>query len=134
MTENAPASAGATPIVPIIGTLGIRMPVNNSTVPFAMRDMRKAGSVKRSASRPKPGMFAVQPHVSTSSSRISTTSASPGFAPSTKIGPVTGLTRPKSSVVSSLADESEELPARGVLHLDRNRLAGYHASDRRDRP
>ena len=63
--------------------------------------MFSAGSLNWSASSPKPGMFAVQPKPDGLNASIVTFSASPGSAPSTKIGPVTGLTLPKSSLATS---------------------------------
>ena len=60
-----------------------------------------AGSLKSSASRPKPGMLAVQPKPEGLKLSIVTLTASPGSAPSMKIGPLTGLILPKSSVATS---------------------------------
>jgi hypothetical protein len=51
-------------------------------------------------------MFAVQPKPEGVKSPIVTLSVSPGLTPSTKIGPVTGLTRAKSSPVRSAAFDS----------------------------
>ena len=60
-----------------------------------------AGSANWSASRPKPGMLAVQPNPDGMKSPIVTLMASPGSAPSIRIGPTTGLIRPKSSAATS---------------------------------
>ena len=51
-------------------------------------------------------MIAVQPQAWGRSSRISTASTSPGCAPRTNTGPVTGLTRSKSSAATSAGVES----------------------------
>jgi len=94
-------SGGATPIVPIMGTLGKTRPGSSSTSPAEIEETRKWAEGKSSASSPKPGMFAVQPQVSTSMATTSTTRTSPGSAPSIAMGPVTGLTLAKSSAATS---------------------------------
>ena len=67
-------------------------------------------------------MLAVQPKPDGLNSSIVTLSASPGSAPSMKIGPVTGLTLAKSSVadVGDACSSAEIWPPRGVdaLELD----------------
>src|SRR6478609_3843744 len=63
--------------------------------------MCSAGSGNWSASKPKPGMLAVQPKPDGLNSWTVTLSASPGFAPSTKTGPVTGFTLAKSILATS---------------------------------
>src|SRR3954467_14651551 len=62
-----------------------------------------AGSLNWSVSRPKPGMFAVQPQPQGLKSTSVTLMASPGSAPSMAIGPKTGLTREKSRLGMSFA-------------------------------
>ena len=79
--------------------------------------MHSAGSVNWSASSPKPGMFAVQPKPLPSNTfganpSSVTFSTSPGFAPSTKIGPDTGLILPKSrSTTLCSVDDGPSWPA-----------------------
>jgi hypothetical protein len=77
-----------------------------ATRPFAIVEIRSHGSGNSSASRPKPGMIAVQPQSRGLSDRISTSSTSPGCAPLTNTGPVTGFTRVKSSAATSATAES----------------------------
>jgi hypothetical protein len=55
---------------------------------------------------PKPGMIAVQPQSRGRSERISASSTSPGCAPLTNTGPVTGFTRVKSSAATASTPES----------------------------
>ena len=59
-----------------------------------------AGAGNWSASRPKPGISAVQPHPDWSKESSVTLTASPGSAPSMKMGPVTGLIFSKSKAVT----------------------------------
>src|SRR5262245_55902267 len=68
--------------------------------------MLSSGSGNWSANKPKPGITAVQPQPDGVNDSILTLSASPGSAPSTRTGPVTGLTRPKSSPSTSATDDS----------------------------
>src|ERR1700749_1238101 len=65
--------------------------------------MCNAGSLKSSASRPKPGMLAVQPQPDGVNDSIVTFKISPGCAPSMNTGPVTGLILPKSIRPTSIA-------------------------------
>ena len=51
-------------------------------------------------------MFAVQPQPEGVNDSMETRSASPGSAPSTRTGPVTGLTRSKSRAATSATVES----------------------------
>ena len=91
-------------MVPAKGFSGTRAFLPNSagsSEAASYFQMFSAGSLKSSASRPKPGMFAVQPKPDGLNISIVTFSASPGSAPSTKIGPVTGLTLAKSSLATS---------------------------------
>ena len=53
------------------------------TVSAVTSEIRSHGSVNSSASRPKPGMIAVQPQVGVPSSSSSTARVSPGAAPLT---------------------------------------------------
>ena len=87
--------------------------------------MCSAGSVNWSASSPKPGMFAVQPTPVGSKSPKVIFSASPGSAPSTKTGPVTGLTLEKSSVATSAAVlPGVKCPFAASLHSKRSVVPG----------
>jgi hypothetical protein len=105
MVEWAPSSSGATPSSPQNGASGIWTPGRNSARPPDSRVMRSAGSVKSSASRPKPGMLAVQPQSAGWKSSSSISRVSPGSAPSTAIGPLTWSTREKSSAARSATVE-----------------------------
>ena len=62
--EWLPGSAGASPIVPGNGANGSVMSSANRTRPAdaSTSEIRSHGAVNSSASRPKPGMIAVQPH------------------------------------------------------------------------
>ena len=61
--------------------------------PSCSPQVTRYGSSKRSPSSPKPGMMAVEPKSSVSTARISTLRTSPGSAPRTAIGPVSGWPR-----------------------------------------
>ena len=100
-----PGSAGATPMTPQNGSSGTEIPGRNAARPPSNVHRWSHGSGNSSARSPKPGIWAVQPKSPGTISRRSTWRTSPGRAPSTKIGPETGLTRSKSSVrtVSSVA-------------------------------
>ena len=101
-----PGSPGAQPISPGKGWSGTRPPglkTAGSIVPGSYSQTCSAGWENRSARRPKPGMLAVQPQPEGWKRRIVTFSASPGSAPSTNTGPVTGLTRAKSTCATSAA-------------------------------
>lgn len=91
MVERGPVS-GATPSSPQKGASGSRTPGQNSTrSPEAgSRVIFRKGSGKSAASSPKPGIEAVQPQSAGSNSSRSTWSVSPGSAPETSTGPVTG--------------------------------------------
>ena len=102
--ECSPGSAIALPIVPAKGFNGTRPCLPNragSNVLGSYFHSVSAASVNWSASRPKPGMFAVQPKPEGLKLSMVIFNASPGSAPSTKIGPFTGLILPKSSVLTS---------------------------------
>lgn len=103
--ECSPGSAGATPIVPGNGSNGSSTSSRKATRPSSIVEIRSHGSGNSSASRPKPGMIAVQPQSRGRSARISTSSTSPGAAPLTNTGPVTGFTRVKSSAATSATEE-----------------------------
>src|ERR1700736_1756780 len=98
-----PFSAGATPIVPANGRSGTRPPgpYMAGARPVSYFQILSFGSGNWSASRPKPGMLPVQPQPEGWNDKTLILSASPGLAPSTKTGPVTGLISEKSSVVMS---------------------------------
>ena len=84
--------------------------------PSAMSQRTSSGSGKRSASSPKPGMTAVVPTASQSSASSSTTSTSPGRAPRTATGPVSGWLAPRSTSRSASAEaarrSSPSIPSR----------------------
>src|SRR5699024_8774956 len=76
-----------------------------------------AGSLNESASRPKPGIFAVHPKPEGLNSSIVTSSVSPGAAPSIKTGPVTGLSLLKSSCLKSSGElELDNCPPDASRH------------------
>src|SRR5690606_24996667 len=107
--ECRPASARALPIVPVNGLSGTRPSFDHiagAMVPGSKDQLISAASVNWSASRPKPGIFAVQPQPRPSRACGAkllnvTFTASPGSAPSIQTGPETGLILPKSSVLTS---------------------------------
>jgi hypothetical protein len=119
-TEWSPGSAGATPMVPVKGLSGILAwePHRAGAMVWASYlQTISAGSTNWSARSPKPGMFAVQPQAVPSrgcGAKLSsvTFSASPGSAPSTQMGPETGLILPKSrSITSCSVEEGPSWPA-----------------------
>src|SRR5690606_20631798 len=87
--------------------------------------MCRAGSLNWSASRPKPGMFAVQPQPQFSKPRKVMRKASPGSAPSTSMGPRVGLILPKSSRARSSAFQSGVIwPQDGSRHSNSSTSPG----------
>lgn len=91
MTDWARAPAGQTPIVPKNGASGIAMSSRMwATRPCERSKIRRYASGKSSGSKPSPGRIAVHAHPCVWMSRISTTSVSPGCAPSMAIGPASG--------------------------------------------
>src|SRR5882724_3072203 len=99
-----PGSAGARPMVPQNGFSGTRPPGPYRAGVMAWASyfqICRPGSLNWSVSRPKPGMFAVQPQPEGANDSSVTLIASPGSAPSTYTGPATGLTRAKSSLGTS---------------------------------
>ncbi len=106
--ECSPGSGSATPIVPGNGSNGSVIPSAKRTrrVSASTCEMRSHGSGYSSARSPNPGMIAVQPQSPGRSSRISTASTSPGFAPFTATGPLTGFTCEKSRFVTASTVES----------------------------
>src|SRR3546814_732588 len=110
-TECCPGSAGARPMVPQNGFRGTLPPAPYSAGANdcgSYFQIWSAGSLNWSASRPKPGMLAVQPQPEGVRPRIVTLIASPGSAPSTWTGPVTGFTLPKSSFARSASVDFAE--------------------------
>ncbi len=93
-TEYCPGCRGATPIVPGNGANGSVTLWLNLTFSLAPSTslMFSQGSGNSSASSPKPGMIAVQPQSLACMPCSCTSSVSPGRAPLTYTGPVTGLT------------------------------------------
>ena len=78
------APAGQTPIVPMNGSSGTVMSSRKwVTSPSVRSKTRRYGSVKSSASSPRPGRIADQPQPLVWMSRTSIASVSPGSAPST---------------------------------------------------
>ena len=109
--ECSPGSARATPIVPGNGSKGsvIPSPKRTRRRSPSTSEMRSQGSGNSSASRPKPGISAVQPQSRGASSRMSTWSTSPGAAPRTSTGPDTGFTCEKSRPATASAPESRSI-------------------------
>ena len=105
--ECSPGSGIATPSVPGKGRCGSVTISPKRTFPAAAStsEIRSHGSGNSSARRPKPGMIAVQPQSLASKARSSTSSTSPGSAPLTKTGPLTGFTCEKSSFATSSTPE-----------------------------
>ena len=105
--ECSPGSAGATPMVPGNGRYGSVIESLQTTRNrcWSTFEIFSHGSVNSSASRPKPGISAVQPQSCGRNSTISISSTSPGEAPLTNTGPLTGLTCVKSSFSTSAAPE-----------------------------
>ncbi len=112
MVEKAPFSPRATPISPAKGRIGILICFSSSNQAYPSCVFRLhiliCGSGNSSASRPNPGIRAVQPHSAVSTERTSTWRTSPGSAPSTYTGPFTWSSSAKikdlmhSTVESSL--------------------------------
>src|SRR6188508_3454045 len=98
----------ARPIVPAKGFSGTLAGPNmaGARVFASYFQMLIAGSLNWSASRPKPGIFAVQPQPQGLKSTRVTLIASPGSAPSIAIGPRVGFTLEKSRRATSLAVQS----------------------------
>src|SRR5688572_9783476 len=112
IVERGPIS-GATPSSPQNGATGMRIPGQNSTrsAPGPRPVILRWPSGKSSASRPKPGIEAVQPQSAVVNSRRSTWSVSPGSAPATSIGPLTWSTPAKSRSASvSVVDSALSWP------------------------
>ncbi len=103
-----PDVAGATPIVPIIGRVGISNPLGMIMTPSRTVDTHRCGLGKSSLRSPNPGMFADPPNSWVAISCIYTTRSSPAAMPSTNTGPVQGLTALKSS--RAMADASSWRP------------------------
>ena len=92
------ACDGATPITPAWTHAGTAIPGSSgdrATAPSSSHGTRN-GSVKTSARKPNPGMTQFTPNAGVSKSTSSTSRTSPGSAPSTKTGPVSGCARPSS--------------------------------------
>src|SRR5262245_19384019 len=107
--ECCPGSARAGPMVPQKGLGGTLPPgpdIAGASVFGSYFQIWRAGSGNWSASRPKPGMLAVQPQPDGAEESSVTLIASPGSAPSTWMGPATGLTLPKSSLAISATVDS----------------------------
>jgi hypothetical protein len=71
--------------------------------PSAIRHVTMNGSGNSSRRKPKPGIWIVKPQLAGLSSRISTSSKSPGSAPLTNTGPVSGCTTLMSTLSRSAA-------------------------------
>ena len=85
---NEPSRSGQVPIVPQNGVIGISTPGTSVVVdPPRRSNVRTKPSGKSSGRSPSSGRITHQPQSPVSSERISTDSVSPGFAPSTWIGP-----------------------------------------------
>ena len=96
---------GATPITPMNGAPGMRTPgsCGDWAKPLAISQCTRKGVVKRSRRKPKPGMIMVKPRLAGTICSILTARRSPGWAPSTCTGPVSGWTRPISMPARSAA-------------------------------
>ena len=104
--ECDPGSAGATPSVPGNGTERQRDAIREANgVARLTSEIRSQGSGNSSASSPKPGMIAVQPQSGGSELEQLDGERVSGSAPLTKIGPLTGLTLPKSRAATASAVE-----------------------------
>ncbi len=109
---------GATPTQPRNGRPWIAIPGMSAerATPSSISQRTKTGRSNPSVSKPKPGRIAVVPKLPGSMLSISTTSRSPGRAPRTSIGPVSGWLAPSStdsSVLASLSRSScPSIPSR----------------------
>ena len=92
MVTSIESVSGATPITPGNGRSGIRIPGAKPTLvsPGSNSKILRYGSGNRSARNPNPGTFATQPQSPSSISCSVTARRSPGSAPSTYTGPVSG--------------------------------------------
>ena len=92
--RSAPADLvdGATPRMPMNGRPGMRRPGRSGDVaqPSASSHRARNGAGNSSLRNPKPGNWAVYPKDAGPTSRMSTTSRSPGSAPSTRWVPSAG--------------------------------------------
>jgi hypothetical protein len=87
------------------GAPGMRTPgsCGDWANPLAISQCTRKGVVKRSRRKPKPGMIMVKPRLAGTICSIFTARRSPGSAPSTCTGPVSGWTRPISMAARSAA-------------------------------
>src|SRR5262245_6427891 len=92
MVTSIESVAGATAITPANGRIGTAiLSLKRTTVsPGENLKILRKGSLNSSARNPNPGIDAAQPQSFTSTLWTVTASTSPGVAPSTKIGPVSG--------------------------------------------
>ncbi len=90
-----PGRSSAVPITPGKGSMGtaMRSPARAWTPSLRSQICRYGLAKSASGKSPRPGRMAVQPKSAGFTSRISTTSASPGRAPRTRTGPVSGWPR-----------------------------------------
>jgi len=95
-------------MVPMNGEPGMRTPGRPADVaqPSAMSQFTLYGSGKSSRRNPNPGTCTVYPYWSGSISTISTSSRSPGSAPSTYTGPVSGCTTSRSGAATVSSEAS----------------------------
>ena len=88
---DSASRCGAVPIVPTIGRVGKRIWSLKTTSPFSIGKIRVWGSGNHSGKWADSGQKPVNPCVSQTISSIVIASVSPGSAPSTSSGPVTGF-------------------------------------------
>ena len=126
---------GATPTTPANISSGTATPGTPAerAKPPAISQVTRYGSVKTSARKPKPGITAVTPKAAERYSRNSTSRTSPGFAPSTSTGPVSGWARPRSRLRAVRVDAlARDQAGHAVLALERQRRARLDRDDGRD--
>ena len=95
------APAGATPMTPIMGWSGTAMPSAIVAIPSSIGTILCRCSGRSSLKTPKPWATAMMPWRPMSTDSMRTLRTSPGWAPSTKTGPVAGFTRSQSMVSST---------------------------------
>ncbi len=113
----------------------MRTPGRNSPTPSASRVILSAASGNSSVSSPNPGIAAVQPQSAGTTSRISTSSVSPGSCARDR-------DRPRDLVDAREVERQQvggrgrrvDLAARRVEDIERDHLAGADLQDRRDGP
>ena len=129
------AADGATADTPMNGAPGMRTPGICAEVaqPSAICQCTRNGSVITSRRKPSPGMIALNAVGWAMMSVNSISSMSPGSAPLTKTGPVSGCTTPASSDGKIGAGHARlDLAVERVARLQRDLLAFADLGDRCD--